>query len=126
MSAQANLTLNTKVYAPRGNIGGVSKWTLAGDTSFNGASSSITESVREPQKSGVSRIKFKLDLPKAAGTNSACACEGDLIATGLCNIEVVVPSSFSASERDDFRLRIQGLVASQIFTDAVKDLIGTW
>lgn len=126
MSAQTNLTLNTKVYTPRGNIGGISKWALAGDSTFGGAISSVTESVRDPSKNGITRVKFKIDVPKAATADSACSCIGESIGTGICNIDVVIPTSFTAAEREDFALRIQGLVASQIFTDAVKDLTGTW
>lgn len=127
MAAQANLVLNTKTYTPRGNIGGIAKWSLAGDASFGGAVSSVTESVRDPGKnSPVSRIKFKLDVPKAADGSSPCNCSGEALGTAVVNIDVVVPSVFTAAERDDLSLRIQGLVASAVFTAAVTDLTGSW
>lgn len=127
MGAQTNLVLNTKSYAPRGNISGVASWTLAGDSTFGGASSAVTESVRDPSSKGsVYRVKFKLDIPKAATGDSSCACTGEYVSEGICNIDVSVPRGFTAAEREDFCLRIQGLVASSVFTDAVKDLTSSW
>lgn len=126
MSAQGNLTLNTKVYAPRGKTGDVAKWTLAGDTTFGGASSNVTESVRGPSKDGVSRVHFKLDVPKAADASSACACIGQQIGLGIADVNVTVPASFTAAERLDFVLRIQGLIANAVFTAAVQNLEGSW
>lgn len=126
MSSQSVLTLNTKAYNPRGNISGVAKWSLVGDTSFGGAISDVTESVRGPSKDGIYRVLFKLNIPKAAGASSSCACEGDTIANALCNVEVVIPSLFSAAERTDLKLRIQSLVADAVFASAVEDLETSW
>lgn len=127
MGAQANLVLNTKTYSPRGSTNGVSKWVLTGDTTFGGASSTATESVRDPSNdSAVTRVRFKLDVPKAASEDSACSCVGAITARGICNIDISIPLTFTAAERADYALRIQGLVASQLFTDAVKDLTGSW
>lgn len=127
MAAQANLTLNTKVYAPRGkNAGDIATWALVGDTTFGGATSLVTEKVAGPSKEGVNRVTFKLTLPKAAAADTSCACTGEEIAKGICNIEVVVPAAFTAAERADFGLRIQGLVANAIFTAAVSNLEGAW
>jgi hypothetical protein len=126
MAAQGNVTLNTKVYTPRGKRGDVAKWTLAGDSTFGGAQSDITESVRGPTKLGVSRVLFKLDVPKAATTDSACGCAGTEIARAIAALDITVPSNFTAAERLDFSLRIQGLVANAIFGDAVSYLEGAW
>lgn len=127
MPVQANLTLNTKVYAPRGKTSGdIANWALVGDATFGGASSIVTERVVGPSKEGVNRVTFKLTIPKAAAADTSCACVGEVIATGLCNIEVVVPAAFTAAERADFRQRIQGLVANAIFTASVDNLEGSW
>lgn len=126
MAAQGNLTLNTKVYAPRGKTGDIASWALSGDATFGGATSIVTESVRGPSKAGVSRVQFKLDVPKAADANSACACIGQEIARGIADIAITVPAGFTAAERDDFTKRIQGLVANAIFAAATTNLEGAW
>lgn len=125
MGAQSNLTLNTKVYTPRGNIAGVAKWTLAGDTTFGGASSSVTESVVD-SKNGITRTKFRLTIPKAADANSNCACAGDITSFSLFNVDVTVPDGFTLAERTDACLRMQALIADAIFTSAVQDRTGSW
>ena len=66
MPAQSSLTLNTKVYTPRGKTNGdIATWALVGDASFGGATSTVTERVAGPSKDGVYRETFKLTLPKA-------------------------------------------------------------
>ena len=126
MPSQSTLTLNTKAYAPRGKSGDIATWALAGDTTFGGATSTVTESVRGPSKDGVTRIRFKLDVPKAASDNSSCACIGQNIGTGIATVELVIPSGFTATERADFTDRIQGLVANAVFTAAGDNLEGSW
>ena len=126
MPSQSTLTLNTKAYAPRGKSGDIATWALAGDTTFGGATSTVTESVRGPSKDGVTRIRFKLDVPKAASENSSCACIGQNIGTGIATVELVIPSGFTATERADFTDRIQGLVAHAVFTAAGDNLEGSW
>lgn len=127
MAAQSNLTLNTKVYAPRGrNAGDIASWMLVGDSTFGGATSVATERVTGPSKDGVYRATFKLTVPKAASTDTSCACTGEEIAKGIASIEVVIPSQFTAAERADFCLRIQGLVAAAVFTAAASNLEAAW
>lgn len=126
MAAQGNVTLNTKVYAPRGKRGDVAKWTLAGDASFGGANSDLSLSVRGPSKLGVSRVLLKLDTPKAATTDSACGCAGTIVAQAIGAVDVTIPTSFSAAERLDFSLRLQAAVAHAIFTAATSNLEGAW
>ena len=126
MPSQSTLTLNTKAYAPRGKSGDIATWALAGDTTFGGATSTVTESVRGPSKDGVTRIRFKLDVPKAASENSSCACIGQNIGTGIATVELVIPSGFTATERADFTDRIQALVANAVFTAAGDHLEGSW
>lgn len=126
MAQQGNLTLNTKVYNPRGKTGDVASWALVGDTTFGGATSTVKESVRGPSKDGVFRVSFKLDVPKAADASSACACIGQEIGRGIADVSVVIPSSFTAAERDDFTKRIQSLVANAIFSAASTSLEPAW
>lgn len=126
MAAQGNLTLNTKVYNPRGKTGEIAKWQLLNDSTFGGASSAVTTTVRGPSRDGMYRARVKLDVPKAAESDSACGCAGTQISLGVCDIQIAIPANFTSAERDDFRLRIQGLVANAIFTSLVKDLEGSW
>lgn len=127
MSAQANLVLNTKTYSPRGNLNGVAKRVLAGDTTFGGAPSAATSSVRDPSTNGtVYRVKFKLDVPKAATVDSSCSCTGQYVGEAICNIDVSIPMNFTLAERQDLRLRIQALTSDAIFVSAVDELVGSW
>lgn len=127
MAAQSNLTLNTKVYAPRGkNAGDIATWALVGDSTFGGATSLVTERVAGPSKEGVTRVTFKITLPKAASADTSCACVGEEIGKGIATVEVVIPSQFTSAERSDFALRIQGLVANAVFTAAVANLESSW
>lgn len=126
MPAQAALTLNTKVYAPRGTSNGIASWALVGDTTFGGGWSTLTESVRGPNSNGVSRARFLLVVPKLAASDSACSCTGEDIGKGRADISIDVPSTFTATERADFCDRIQALIANAVFDKAVADLEGSW
>jgi hypothetical protein len=126
MAAQGNLTLNTKVYTPRGKTGDVANWQLYGDTTFGGASSAVSESVRGPTKDGVSRVHWKVSVPKAAAADSACACTGEVTSLGIADIQITVPNNFTTAERQDLVDRIQSLVATSTFDDSVAKLESSW
>jgi hypothetical protein len=126
MPAQSSITLNTKVYTPRGTSNGISTWVLAGDTSFGGGLSSVTESVRGPLDSGVSRVRWVVAIPKLATSDSACSCTGADLGQGKADITITVPSSFTAAERQDFVDRLQALVALSVFDTSVANLEGSW
>lgn len=127
MPVQSNLTLNTKVYAPRGKTSGdIAQWMLVGDTTFGGASSTVTERVIGPNADGINRVTFKVTIPKAAAADTNCACIGDVIATAIANVELVIPAAFTAAERDDLTKRVQGVVANAVFTAAATNLEGSW
>lgn len=127
MAAQSSVTLNTKVYNPRGTQGGISTWQNVGDATFGGATTTLTESVRGPDSSGNTRVRFLLTIPKLATADSACGCIGQPIGKPA-KFEIIadVPSSLTAAERDDLRLRAQGLAAHAITTAAIKDLEPSW
>lgn len=126
MAAQGTLTLNTKAYTPRGKRGDVASWALAGDATFGGATSIVTESVRGPSKPGVTRVLFKMDVPKAADAATACACIGDEIGRNIAVIDLTISATFTAAERDDFTKRVQALVANAVFSAAATNLEGAW
>jgi hypothetical protein len=126
MAAQGNLTLNTKVYVPRGRNGDEAAWALVGDATFGGATSTVKESVRGPSKDGITRVRFTLDLPKAASADSACGCVGQITAQGYADIQIRVPSTFTTAERQDFVDRIQALVATTVFDVSVGALEPSW
>jgi hypothetical protein len=126
MAAQSSLTLNTKVYVPRGTQQGVSTWALVGDSTYGGATSTVTESVRGPNSSGLTRVQFNVKVPKAATADTACGCTGAILGEGNASIQIVVPSNFTSAERADFCDRIQALVAHAIFDSAVASLEPAW
>lgn len=126
MAAQGSLTLNTKVYVPRGVESQVAKWALANDASFGGATSFATQSVRGPSKDGIYRVRYTLSVPKAATADSTCACIGSILGTADADFVVRIPATFTLAERQDFADRLQGLIANAIFDTAVGSLEPVW
>lgn len=126
MPAQGSITLNTKVYTPRGTSNGISTWALAGDASFGGAQSQVTESVRGPLSDGTYRTQWQLVIPKAAAADSACACTGEILGTAKAKVEITWPSSLTAAERQDLVDRLQALVALSVFDVSVATPEGSW
>lgn len=126
MPAQSTLTLNTKVYTPRGTQQGISSWALAGDASFGGATSTVSESVRGPLSDGNYRTQWKIIIPKAATVDSSCACVGQVIGTAKADLVMSFPSSMTLAERQDFVDRIQSLVALAVFDVSVSTPEGSW
>lgn len=126
MPVQANITLNTKVYTPRGAQGGIATWALVGDTTFGGAQSNLTESVRGPDSSGMNKTRWMLTVPKVADANSTCACIGQELSRGKADIRIDVPANFTSTEKADFAARIQALVALSIFGSSVSVPEGSW
>jgi hypothetical protein len=126
MPVQAALTLNTKVYVPRGKTSDVASWALVGDATFGGATSIVQESVRGPSKDGIYRVRFTLDVPKAATADSACGCIGSILSEGYADIQIRVPATFTTAERQDLVDRIQSLVATSVFDVSVGGLEGSW
>lgn len=126
MPAQSSMTLNTKVYTPRGTQNGISSWALSGDTSFGGAVSVLTESVRGPLGDGKTRTRWVLNVPKNATADSPCACTGSPLGVGKADIVIDIPSAFTAAERQDFVDRIQAAVATTVFDVSVSTPEGSW
>lgn len=126
MAAQSNVTLNTKVYAPRGNVGGIATWKLQGDSTFGGAVSTLTQSLGEPSKEGVQRARIRLLIPKAATADSTCACVGTVLSTGTFDGTFIIPSNFTAAERADFCARVKDAFADAITTALVGSLEPAW
>jgi hypothetical protein len=126
MPAQASITLNTKVYTPRGTQNGISAWALAGDTTFGGAQSDVTESVRGPLANGLYRTRWVLSLPKVATADTACSCVGAILGKGKADVTIDIPTSFTAAERQDFVDRLQALVALSVFDVSVSTPEGSW
>lgn len=126
MAAQTALVLNTKSYAPRGKENSIAKWALVGDTTFGGATSVVTLSVGEPSKEGVSRVRVRVSIPKAAAADSACACTGEVLSTGLLDATVLVPANYTGAERTDLRTRIKDFFGSAVFTAAIDSLESAW
>lgn len=126
MPAQASITLNSKVYTPRGTSNGISSWALAGDTTFGGATSTVTESVRGPLTNGNNRTRWVIEAPKAASEDTACACTGSLVGKAKADIVIDVPTSFTSAERQDFVDRLQALIALSVFDVSVSTPEGSW
>ncbi|DAD51543.1 TPA_asm: coat protein [ssRNA phage Gephyllon.3_5] len=126
MPIQASMTLNTKVYTPRGTSNGVSKWALTGDATFGGAQSEVTESVKGPYSDGTYRTRWVLLVPKAATADTACGCVGTITGTGKADFNITFPVNFTQAEKQDFVDRIQSMVATTVFDVSVATPEGSW
>lgn len=126
MPAQASITLNTKVYTPRGTQNGVSTWALVGDTTFGGAVSTVTESVRGPLSDGSYRTRWVFEAPKNATVDSSCACIGQSLGKAKADLVITFPSGFTAAERQDYVDRFQALIALSVFDVSVATPEGSW
>lgn len=126
MPIAASMTLNTKVYTPRGSSNGVYTWALTGDTTFGGASSQVTESVKGPYSDGTYRTRWVLLVPKAATADSACGCAGTITGTGKADFNITFPVNFTQAEKQDFVDRIQAMVATAVFDSSVATPEGSW
>lgn len=121
MAQQANVTLNSVVYAPSGTNNGVSTWANRSGGTGN-SFSYLTEKFVTPSDGAVNRITFGLNLPIVQAADSECACAGTLLRTSTVQISVWVPSASTSTERADLLARIQSLVAAAPFTAAVGNL----
>lgn len=126
MAAQGSITLNTKVYTPRGTSNGISSWALVSDSTFGGATSLLSQSVRGPSKDGIYRIRDTFSVPKAATADSACACTGAQLGEAHADIQIRMPQVFTAAERQDFVDRLQAFVASSVFDASIASLEPAW
>lgn len=121
MGQQANVTLNSVVYAPAGTNNGVSTW-MDRSAGFGVGFSSLTEKFNQSGTGEVARMVFSLNLPVVQAADSGFAAAGTLLRTSTVQISVWVPLDSTTDERADLLARIQDLVAATPFTDAVGDL----
>jgi hypothetical protein len=121
MSQQANVTLNSVIYAPAGSSDGVATWMNRSGGSA-ASFSKLTEKFSDASSGGVVRIVFGLSVPVVQATDSAFAAAGTLLRSSTVQVSVWVPSGSTAAERADLLARIQALVAATPFTDAVNNL----
>lgn len=126
MPTQVALTLNAVVHSPRGTQNGVSTWMKTGDAAFNGASITVTQSIRGPLDNNRYRAKVLLSAPVLAAENSACACIGSEMGRGKGDFTIDIPTAFTPAQRQDFRKRIKDYFASAEFTALIDNLEGTW
>lgn len=125
MGQQANVTLNSVVYAPGGTNNGLSTWTNR-SAGFGSGFSNLTEKFVQPTTGDVVRITFSLAIPIVQAADSDCACAGTLLRTSSVQISVWVPVNSTDAERADLLARIQSLVSTTPFTDAVHLLTPTY
>lgn len=125
MASQTTITLNTVPYAPSGVNGAVAQWRNLSDPTFKSLTK-LTESVTGPSKEGVFRTRWKLDVPKVAEDASSCACPGEQLSIGVGDISLIIPASWTAAERTNFRTRLQDLVTSAAFIASIDNLEGSW
>jgi hypothetical protein len=121
MSQQANVTLNSVVYAPNGTSNGIATWANRSG-GYGNSFSFLTEKMTQSAKSEVVRFEFKLTVPVVETVGTANAAIGDLLRTSTFFITALMPVNGTAAERTDMKARLVSLVASLPFTDAVGNL----
>lgn len=121
MSQQANVTLNTVVYAPNGTSNGVATWANR-SSGYGSGFTFLTEKLTQNNSTKTVRSEFKLTVPVVETVGTAHDAVGTLLRTSTCFITCLQSTDSTAAERTDFKLRIQNLVASTPFTDAVGNL----
>ena len=120
MTQQANVTLNSVVYAPNGTSNGVATW--ANRSGGYGTSFSfLTEKMTQPNPDVV-RFEFKLTVPIVETVGTGTAAIGDLLRTSTFFVTCLMPANSTAAERTDCKARMVSLIASLPFTDAVGNL----
>lgn len=126
MTAIANVTLNSVIYYPaerQGTTGFI--WT---DRTGNYPSGWGQLNYSGPvSKSGsIKRVGFKLTFPKVVTVDSACGCDGDLASNSAVTIYVDVDTRQTSTQLADLVARIQSLVSSSVFTNAVENQEGVY
>ena len=120
MSQQANVTLNSVVYAPNGTSNGVATWANRSG-GYGGSFSFLTEKMTSVNPD-VIRFEFKLNVPIVETVGTGTAAIGDVLRTTQIFITALMPASSTTAERTDMKARCVSLVASLPFTDAVGNL----
>jgi hypothetical protein len=120
MSQQANVTLNSVVYAPNGTSNGVATW---GNRSGGYASSFsfLTEKMTQTNPDIV-RFEFKLTVPIVETVGTGTAAIGDLLRTSTFFLTALMPANSTTAERTDMKARLISLAASLPVTDAIGNL----
>jgi hypothetical protein len=120
MTQQANVTLNSVVYAPNGTSNGVATW---GNRSggYAGSFSFLTEKMTTTNPDIV-RFEFKLNVPIVETVGTGTAAIGDVLRTSQAFVTMLMPASSTTAERTDIKARMVSLIASTPFTDAVGNL----
>lgn len=122
MTAFANITLNTKVYGPNDIQAGIARWMERSAGSPVGFSPLTLSVGQNGNGSPSQKVVVKLRLPTVTTEESACGCPGELKRESFVNIEVAISKTSTQAERDDLLLRIQDLVSTTVFENAVKNL----
>nr|UJQ85713.1 MAG: hypothetical protein 2 [Leviviridae sp.] len=126
MTQQANVTLNSVVYAPAGTTNGLSTWVNRSGAVGN-SFSKISEKFAEPSKDGqVQRMNFSLAIPIVAADDTACVCAGGVLRTSTVQISVWVPLTSTSAERIDFWTRLKDFVLSDPIKLGIENLDPSW
>jgi hypothetical protein len=119
MSQQANVTLNSVVYAPNGTSNGVATWGNRSGGSAN-SFSFLTEKMTQTNPDVV-RFEFKLTVPIVETVGPTPAI-GTLLRQTQAFVTMLMPANSTLAERTDIKARMVSLIASTPFTDAVGNL----
>lgn len=133
MAALANIVVNDSAatpvahtYVPVTNQNDLTVWREnAAAGSLAGQPSIRLTSKLNPQASGMSRMRFTVDLPaeSALGTSDQgykAIPKVDYICRAT--VEFILPNRSSAAQRKDLRVRLQNLMANALVVDAVDNV----
>ena len=112
-------TLNTKAYAFSGIANSITSYLYKAAGGVSNAFSVVTAQVglasANSPNDAKNRVKWKLSMPAVAESASACACPGSVVSLADADITVRFTKNMTDTERTDFGLRLQELVATPEF-----------
>jgi hypothetical protein len=120
MSQQANVTLNSVVYAPNGTSNGIATWANRSG-GYGGSFSFLTEKMTQTNPD-VIRFEFKLTVPIVETVGTGTAAIGDVLRTSTFFLTALMPANSTTAERTDMKARLVSLAASLPVTDAIGNL----
>jgi hypothetical protein len=123
MAAQANVTLNTKVYVPIGIADNVAKWRES-SAAYPQGYSILSLSLRPPSPGSKNyRAVSKLLVPVVQAEDSGFAPAGTFLRQSAFEVTATLDSTLSAAERLDSWTRFKEWVANAQFEDAFSNLV---
>lgn len=122
MSTFGSLTLDGVVFGASDITAGVAKW-VDRTSGVPGGFAPITLQVRTPNAQTKNyRVVSKFVRPTVQTESTSCACPGEVIRQMIADVTIVLPSSSTLAERQEFLDQLQAFMMSVPYTAAVENV----